>query len=271
MSKSYDLNGQKINKLTVLGRAPKKGKSKQLFWKCRCDCGTIVTIASWDLRKNQLSCGCVKIKTLTTHGKSKSPEYRIWAGMIQRCTNVKKTEYPYYGGRGITVCDTWLHDFKQFYKDMGKRPSIEHSLDRIDPNGNYEKKNCKWATPLEQWVNKRKPGTHFTFNGYQRRASKTAIYKDRKELMGLIYCSLGLVSEAGEVAGKVKKMLRSGFIEVDTDFKKEIMLEAGDTLWYLSQLADELGVTLDQIAKLNINKLEDRMKRGKISGSGDHR
>lgn len=81
-------------------------------------------------------------------------EYHIWNSMKQRCTNVRHAGYPEYGGRGIKLCDEWF-DFEKFLRDMGKRPSKGHSLDRIDPNGNYEPSNVRWATGKVQARNKR--------------------------------------------------------------------------------------------------------------------
>lgn len=95
-----------------------------------------------------------------THGESvgysKSAEVQAWANMKQRCYNDKIREYKHYGGRGITVCDRWLNDFKAFLSDLGRRPSRKHSLDR-HPNkdGNYEPGNVRWANVKEQQRNKR--------------------------------------------------------------------------------------------------------------------
>lgn len=88
------------------------------------------------------------------HGQSNSPEYVSWRHMKQRCSNPKRPDYIYYGARGITVCERW-NKFANFIADMGLRPTIDHSLDRIDHNGNYELSNCRWATKIEQNRNKR--------------------------------------------------------------------------------------------------------------------
>ena len=274
MSKRYNILGQKFNSLTVISSAEKRGKSKQLFWTVKCDCGNESVVCSFDLRSGKIkTCGCKQGGKI--HGLSKSSEYKIYCGMIQRCTNPKKTEYAYYGGRGIRICARWLEKkgqgFMNFYRDMGKRPSIEHSIDRKDVNGNYEPSNCKWSTPIEQWLNKRKPGVQLTFKKYQVEASKTAVYPHQKELMGLAYCTVSIASEAGELAGKVQKLLRDGPVEISADFRRSLILEAGDVLWNLSALANELGITLDQIARMNLKKLEDRLARNVIQGSGDNR
>lgn len=108
------------------------------------------------------------------------------------------------------------------------------------------------------------------FNNYQFRAAKTAIYP-KEGLQGLLYTSLGLVSEAGEVAGKVKKILRDDQSVISPDRHEQLVDEIGDVLWYCAMFADELGITLGYAAMRNIDKLEDRMNRGKIQGSGDNR
>lgn len=88
------------------------------------------------------------------HGLSRTPEYRTWRGMIARCSDPNATHYDKYGGRGITVCARW-RDFLNFLEDMGPRPSMAYTLDRIEPNGDYEPANCRWATKFVQQQNRR--------------------------------------------------------------------------------------------------------------------
>lgn len=83
-----------------------------------------------------------------------TPEYRAWGAMIQRCTNEREPSFRNYGARGIRVCDRW-RSFDNFIADMGARPSGSHSLDRIDVNGDYEPRNCRWATARQQKQNTR--------------------------------------------------------------------------------------------------------------------
>lgn len=126
---------------------------------CRCDCGVVVTVTANAIRRGHtLSCGCRRreaAKKRATHGMSSSREFAIWAGMIARCRNPHMTSYADYGGRGVSVCDRWL-SFAAFFEDMGPRPGPKHSVDRINPDGNYEPQNCRWATPLEQATNRRR-------------------------------------------------------------------------------------------------------------------
>lgn len=74
--------------------------------------------------------------------------------MKTRCSNPNVDNYKHYGGRGVTVCERWLHSFESFLADMGKKPSPQHSIDRINNDGNYEPDNCRWATKLEQIHNR---------------------------------------------------------------------------------------------------------------------
>jgi len=108
------------------------------------------------------------------------------------------------------------------------------------------------------------------FDNYQFRARTTAIYP-KEGLQGLLYTSLGLVSEAGEVAGKVKKILRDDSSVISPERHEQLVDELGDVLWYCAMVAEELDVNLGYVANKNIEKLEDRMNRGKIQGSGDKR
>ena len=107
-----------------------------------------------------------------------------------------------------------------------------------------------------------------TFSQYQEESKKTSIYP---QASGLVYTALGLAGEAGEVANKVKKIIRDKNGVLDDETKADIADELGDTLWYVSNLASELGVKLDNIVAQNLAKLFSRRDRGTLAGSGDKR
>lgn len=156
----YNLeNGFRSGKLSVIEpwtQHPKSGSHRYL---CLCDCGYKKVVTASRLAKNvTVSCGCkindVLVLRNTTHGMSKTPTYKIWKDMIKRCNNPNHKHFHNYGGRGIKVSKEW-ETFENFLNDVGIRPSKEHSIDRIDNNGNYEKGNVKWSTDHEQRRNKR--------------------------------------------------------------------------------------------------------------------
>lgn len=105
---------------------------------------------------------------------------------------------------------------------------------------------------------------------YQDQAAQTAIYPGRGSILGLAYVGLGL-GEAGEVQGKIKKVLRDNGGEITDEFRIAIMKELGDVLWYAAMVADEIGISLDAVAYQNLAKLADRQERGVLTGSGDER
>lgn len=109
--------------------------------------------------ENKARIAAANRKRCTKHGEGKrgqkTPEYRSWVHMRERCNNPKCARYPLYGGRGISHCDRW-NDYAKFLEDMGRRPTLKHSLDRINVNGNYEPGNCRWANQSTQTNNTRR-------------------------------------------------------------------------------------------------------------------
>ena len=174
-----DISRQRFGRLVALERvgmtlAP--NGTRQSMWRCQCDCGKETIVKYISLTSgNTRSCGCMEeenrhtnmqksveqrrrsvssgfMGTLETH-----PIYKIWKSMLMRCNNPNVKGYRLYGGRGIKVCERWSGNlgFENFVNDMGERPSPEHTLDRIDCNGDYELNNCRWATREVQCNNKR--------------------------------------------------------------------------------------------------------------------
>ena len=121
---------------------------------------------------------------------------------------------------------------------------------------------------VEQLKKTGKIMTNMTLNQYQEEALKTAIYPEDKKI---IYPTLGLTGEAGEVAEKVKKVIRDNNQEFTDEKKRQIALEISDVLWYCATLSHDIGYTLGEIGKMNIDKLASRQQRNKIGGSGDER
>ncbi len=145
--------GQWVNHWFIEGPADRpRPPGSPLYWKCRCICGLIRDVQAGNIENgSSVSCGCVH---KTKHGGIETTEYTIWKGIKQRCLNPKNKHYDRYGGRGINVCERWLHSFPNFLADVGKRPSKQHSLDRFPNNdGNYEPGNVRWATQSQQMRN----------------------------------------------------------------------------------------------------------------------
>lgn len=155
--------GHRFGKLIVIEEVYEKNKRRKV--KCICDCGNeTITDPRFLFIGHTKSCGCYQKEIVakickeknTTHGMSNTDEYNIWCHMKARCYNKKNKKYKDYGGRGIKVCQSWKNSFDIFLRDMGKKPTKYHSIDRIDVNGDYCKDNCKWSTNAEQALNKRK-------------------------------------------------------------------------------------------------------------------
>lgn len=169
MRTPLELINKKFGRLTVVSKNSINSPSNNSRWDCVCDCGNKTTvIGSKLINGHTSSCGCFHIEQIReaskTHGKRSSNEYSIWCGLKSRCLNENGQVFDRYGGRGITVCEDWRGSFEAFHKDMGTRPSSEHSIERLDNNKGYGPDNCVWATPIEQ-ANNRRSNSHFDHDG----------------------------------------------------------------------------------------------------------
>lgn len=164
------LVGRQFGRLTVTG--PVGRRDGQTAISCACSCGAVgLFVPSVLTRGSATSCGCGKIERARSlhkmrtspprikHGharrKVRHPLYATWVGMKQRCFDPRHQDFAIYGGRGITVCFQWKESFENFLSDMGPKPSLRHSIDRINTDGNYEPGNCRWASSAEQMRNVR--------------------------------------------------------------------------------------------------------------------
>lgn len=187
--KKLSLEGARFGKLTVIQKSENAFSPSRTHttWLCSCDCGTELVVRTSSLRSGiTKSCGCYKTETLKARAglASKYPrEYSSWCHMKSRCKNPDNKDYPDYGARGIDVCDEWLESFDSFIRDMGVKPSINHSIDRIDNEKGYCKDNCRWATDWQQSRNKRS-NIIIEFNG------EAMILQDWADRIGISWVTL---------------------------------------------------------------------------------
>lgn len=210
----YDLTGKRFGRLSVVRY---DGNRR---WRCLCDCGNEVKVLTECLTAGDTrSCGCLRrelaSKSMTTHGKSKTRLYRVWAGIKNRCYNPKTTNYKYYGGKGISMCEDWKNNFASFmewavkngYDESAK--SQECTLDRIDNSKGYSPDNCKWANHIEQ-CNNQSSNRIFTYN------EKTMTMSEWAREVGMKYTTLRARIRKGwsfenAIETNIRKQIRISF------------------------------------------------------------
>lgn len=201
MSKSFreDLTGKRFGRLTVLEFVA--NDKRYSHWKCTCDCGNIVIRSQQTLvyKGYIVSCGC---RTHKYGVPATGRLYKIWGDMKRRCLNPNHNRYPDYGGRGITVCEEWKNDFKNFYDwaiDYGYDDTL--TIDRIDFNGNYEPSNCRWSDMKTQGNNRR----NNIFLNYQ---GKEMLLADVATILDLSYDCLLKRYQRGDRGEKLFRPIR---------------------------------------------------------------
>lgn len=170
--------GQVIGRWTVLSYshaefcADRKVPRWRDFWFCRCECDheqaieayALVHALAYGLNVGCAECGHVSAgKKALTHGMVKSAEYITWQAMKNRCLRPSHVSFHRYGGKGIIICEQWLHSFPQFLSDMGFKPTPKHEIERRDNTKGYYRENCYWATRQQQMENLEK-SRKFTYN-----------------------------------------------------------------------------------------------------------
>lgn len=189
MVSALDITGERYGRLIAVRRVQNRGR--RTVWLFECDCGSTKKIGLEAVRGGLTqSCGCIKKEEIarrsTRHGHSvgrkKSRTLRAWQHAKGRCFNPHDQKFPIYGGRGITMCERWRKDFSAFLANMGECLPGK-TLDRINPHGNYEPGNCRWATSHEQARTR-------TDNVLVAHQGTTLVLKDFAAAVGVNYKSL---------------------------------------------------------------------------------
>lgn len=154
MAARVDLTNKRHGRLVAI-RPVGKDVYNHILWECLCDCGNVVQVTTSNFNNTTFSCGCQNNENIRTHNLSDSRIYQCWADMKTRCDNPENEFYSYYGGRGISYCEKWK-TFEGFYEDMSPTYNDSLTLERTDPDDNYCKESCVWATRSVQGHTRRK-------------------------------------------------------------------------------------------------------------------
>lgn len=174
MGRKLDITGKRSGKLVAIKESDLKDNYGHIYWECRCDCGkTHYVLASKITHGSVKSCGCDRYKHMhKKHGETGTRLYKCWQDMKARCYRENNKNYKGYGGRGITVCDSWKLSFENF-RDWALKNGYEDYLeiDRINVNGSYSPENCRWADRVTQTNNTRR-NRFLEYNGAVRTMSE---------------------------------------------------------------------------------------------------
>ena len=187
-----DWTGYRYSFLEILGPSTITDSHGRRKWNAKCVCGQVKPMDIRDIRERErknlpTSCGCKRGEFIAaarrTHGMSKHPAYGVWHSMVQRCTEPTHRAWKNYGGRGITVCERWLHSFENFWTDMGPTYSPGLELDRRENEKGYSPENCRWVTRKLNTRNQRR-SKYVEYEGQRVNASELA------ERLGINYTTL---------------------------------------------------------------------------------
>jgi hypothetical protein len=268
--------GSRFGRWEVIGLSDRLNNAgRRVYLLCRCDCGIVRDVGRSGLTSGMSqSCGCLHRERVTTHSGSKSPTYRNWAAMIERCCSPSAGNFAEYGGRGISVCDRWRESFEAFASDMGERPD-NMSIDRIDNDGNYDPGNCRWATAIEQQRNKRD-------NHILEHDGRRLTIVEWSEITGLAYSTIQSRLERGWEVARVLSpdlaYLTGTKSHAGAKVNDALVLGAAKTFTFdqsptMRDLAELIGLRVNQVG----NSILRLRKRGEwpyswpSSTSGGHR
>lgn len=187
-----DWTGYRYSYLTIIGPSEEKDSHGRVKWLVQCTCGAVRPMSVREIRKKEktgrpISCGCMRRELIAqanaTHGMTSHSAYGVWHSMVQRCTEPTHPAWKNYGGRGITVCERWRHDFGAFWADMGPSYQKGLDLDRKDNEKGYSPENCRWVTRTINCRNRRNT-RHVTFWG------REMTVKELSEKSGIKYTTL---------------------------------------------------------------------------------
>lgn len=249
MSKKIDLVGRAFGRLKVIEGAG-RNKHQQTLWKCICECGNERVLTYGKLAYGHTSsCGCLlrdkgRVQ-FTTHGLSKTDEFKIWCGIKSRVYNPNVDSYSRYGGRGIAMCQRWLDSFENFLEDMGKRPSKRHSIDRFpDEDGDYGPENCRWALPKPQ-AERRSTSRWFEYKGERK------VLSDWLKQFGVTYVGVSANLAKGisfeETIERLVNKVKGGLS------KAQVMEIFNSTKLY-RELSAEYNISISIITSIKVGK-----------------
>jgi hypothetical protein len=249
-----NLTGMRFGKLLVLRETGRR--YSYVAWLCRCECGTEKEITSHCLLRGTSSCGCLIAESnrdnKSKHGMRNSPEYTVWKAVKARCFGKAQSAKP-YRDRGITVCQRWANreGFAAFLEDMGPRPSLAHTIDRIDNDGNYScgkctecverdwPANCRWATPTQQGENR-------SNNRWISAFGKTQILERWAQESGIEKAVIWSRLRAGWPPERAVSETREPHPNITDELRREIVLgfDRGELLIHI---AERLGINRQRV------------------------